>query len=257
VLVQIVSGGWRSDPPQGKPPSVLDAYHDMGYSVIAVCHRTIDENVAWPAPADDVARAIQFIRLHAKEWNIDPDRLALTGRSSGGHVAMMVAFGKDRANPNSDDPVSRQSSRVRCVIEQGGPSDLSIHMRKLISGEQTNTQRRDYLKGRLQYLLAVKPEQVDTEESYRRLYEISPIRLVNKDTVPVLMLYGGPEGITSLDDPRLVWDTHTPISGLMLAEKLKEFGVPYSIVIAPDLARDSPRSLEAHRAFFEKYNGPR
>ena len=167
---------------------------------------------------------------------------------------MMVGFGMDQANPASDDPVCRQSSAVRCVIEQGGPTDLVPHMRALLGGGQRGGQRNAYLNARLQALLGIQADQVGTEEFYQQLKEISPISLVNKDTVPVLMLYTGPEGVTSRDDPRLKWDVHTPISGLILAEKLRQVGVEYELVISPDLGRDSTRSMTAQAEFLMRYN---
>ncbi|MGE0376225.1 MAG: alpha/beta hydrolase fold domain-containing protein, partial [Planctomycetaceae bacterium] len=203
LLVYIVSGGWRSDPPRETAPGPFQPYHDMGLSAVAVCHRTIDAQVAWPAPADDVARAIQFIRLHAEEWNIDPQRIAVTGRSSGGHVAMMVGFGEDRADPASDEPVCRQSSAVRCVIEQGGPADLSVHIQEMLAADHIPADRKDYLRSRLQALLGVSEGDALSDDSLRRLQALSPLGLINRNTVPLLMLYTGPEGITSIDDPRL------------------------------------------------------
>lgn len=250
VLVQIISGGWTSRPPKETVAGQYDAYHELGFSVAAVCHRTVDANVSWPAPEEDVARAIQFIRLHADDWNVDPERISLTGRSSGGHIAMMVGLGKDRANPESDDPVCRQSSAVRCVIEQGGPTDLVPHMRALLSDGRRNA----YLSARMQALLGIEADQVGTERFYRRLRQISPITLVDKETVPVLMLYTGPDGVTSRDDPRLKWEVHTPISGLILAEKLEQLGVEHELVIAPDLGRRSSRSMAAQKAFLKKHN---
>ena len=112
----------------------------------------------------------------------------------------------------------------------------------------------DYLRTRMQALLGIEADQVDTEGFYRRLHRVSPIALVSKDTVPVLMLYTGPEGVTSIDDPRLKWKVHTPISGLILAEKLKQLGVEHELVIAPDLGRGSSRSMAAQKAFLKKHN---
>jgi len=254
VLVHVVSGGWTSNPPKQTVAGQYDAYHRLGFSVVAVCHRTIDSHVSWPAPADDVARAIQFIRLHARDWNIDPDRISIMGRSSGGHVAMMVAFAEDRVDPTNDDPVCRQSSAVRCVIQQGGPTNFSVQIRSLMNDEEFLARRGGYLIGRVQTVLGIKLEDLGPDEFYRRLSRISPINLVNRETVPVLMLYRGAEGVTSLEDPRLKWDVHTPISGLTLAAKLREFGVDHDIVIGQDLGQGSARSMAAQTAFLKKHN---
>jgi len=128
VLLQIISGGWNSSPPQRTPTALIGPYLDAGISVVIVAHRSINDAVHWPAPADDVARAIQFIRAHADEWGIDPKRIAVKGRSSGGHVALMVGFGPDRAKPGSNDPVERQSSRLTCIVAGSAPTDLALQM---------------------------------------------------------------------------------------------------------------------------------
>jgi acetyl esterase/lipase len=253
VLVYVNSGGWSSSPPKETKPGPFSMYHDLGLSAVAVCHRTIGDNVAWPAPGDDVARAVQFIRLHAKEWNIDPDRMAITGRSSGGHIAMMVGFGEDRVDPNSDDPISRQSSAVRCIIEQGGPAELAQHLRENLAAANVEDKNKSYLKGRLETLLGVTEEQIGAEEFDRRLQAISPLRLINSRSVPLLMMYTGPDDVTSAKDPRLQWEVHTPLSGFILAEKLQEAGVDHELAISQGFGRGTPRTMEVQSGFLRKH----
>src|SRR4051812_31982795 len=61
--------------------------------------------------ATDGSRAVRFIRAHAAEWNIRPDRVGIIGFSAGGEVALLVAARHDAGNPNAGDQVERQSSR--------------------------------------------------------------------------------------------------------------------------------------------------
>ncbi len=60
----------------------------------------------------DACRAVQFLKLHAAEWNLDPQRITVGGGSQGALPALFVGCSKDRVNPQSDDPVERQSTRV-------------------------------------------------------------------------------------------------------------------------------------------------
>jgi acetyl esterase/lipase len=60
----------------------------------------------------DSARAIQFLRHHADDYNLDPSRIACYGGSAGAGTSIWLAFRDDLADPNSDDPVLRQSSRI-------------------------------------------------------------------------------------------------------------------------------------------------
>ncbi len=63
----------------------------------------------------DARRAVQFVRLHAAEWNLDPSRIATAGSSQGTLPALYVACAGEKADPASADPVERTSSRVTCV----------------------------------------------------------------------------------------------------------------------------------------------
>jgi acetyl esterase/lipase len=63
-------------------------------------------------PLTDGRRAVQFMRLHADQFNIDPDRIILSGSSAGAGLSLLIAFQDDAALPNDPDPVLRQSTRV-------------------------------------------------------------------------------------------------------------------------------------------------
>jgi acetyl esterase/lipase len=254
VLVEIISAAWFSSVPEKLVSGLYDRYHDIGFSVISVNHRNIDSGISWSDIGNDVSRAIQFIRHHAAEWNIDPDRISIEGGSAGGHIAMMIGFEEDRSDPKSDDPIKRQSSAIRCVIEWAGPTDLATQHRNLFSDEEFIKKNGGFSRRIMLMLTGMKQENFGTEQFYRRLYQISPIRLVNKDTVPVLILCRGPRDIKSINDPRLKWDIHTPISGLMLAKKLKQFGVEHEIEIIPDLSEESELTMKVISEFLKKHN---
>jgi acetyl esterase/lipase len=63
----------------------------------------------------DACRVVQFVRLHATEWNLDPQRIAVGGGSQGALPALYVGCAGERADANSTDPVERISTRVNCV----------------------------------------------------------------------------------------------------------------------------------------------
>jgi len=66
-------------------------------------------------PVYDVVRAVQFLRFKAEDWNLDPERVVLTGASAGGCTALWIACHEDVADPQATDPVLRESSRVQGV----------------------------------------------------------------------------------------------------------------------------------------------
>jgi penicillin amidase len=243
VVVQVISGGWNSSPPREANPEPFRPYLDAGLSVVTVAHRPVNETNHWPAPADDITRAIQFIRARATDWGIDPDRLAVKGRSSGGHVALMVGFGPDRAKPGSPDAVERQSSRPTCIIAGSAPTDLGLQMTELLKEENRPGLRRealrdgngqDYLWERMCALLGIQRAGLTVDELARRLGPLSPVHVVTRDAPPVLLLHPGPADAFWPGDARLKWDVHTPITGLILAQRLKELGVPHELAMLPE-----------------------
>jgi acetyl esterase/lipase len=104
-----------------KHPARLDFFGNAGCAVIAVQTRTMtdatDDKAAVPIAymAEDACRAVQFVRLNAAKWGLDPNRIAVGGGSQGALPALYVACAGERADPTSSDPVARASTAVRCA----------------------------------------------------------------------------------------------------------------------------------------------
>lgn len=110
LIVFIHGGGWT----QGSKSQGAHRYRpflEKGISCAAINYR-LSSDAPLPAPVHDAARAVQFLRFKAKEWNIDKDRIALTGGSAGGCTSMWILLHDDLADPDSQDPVERESTRV-------------------------------------------------------------------------------------------------------------------------------------------------
>jgi acetyl esterase/lipase len=89
-VVFIHGGGWRTGERSMMAPhaSALAAH---GYVAATISYRLVDE-APWPAPLEDAKCALRWMRAHADEIGLDPDRLAVAGGSAGGHLAAMVAL---------------------------------------------------------------------------------------------------------------------------------------------------------------------
>ena len=94
---------------------------NKGISVASVEYRfvskAIKEGIKPPVewPMHDAARALQFIRSKAKDWNIDVKRIGATGSSAGGCTILWLAMHPDMAVLNSSDPIARESTRLNWV----------------------------------------------------------------------------------------------------------------------------------------------
>ena len=127
LLVHIHGGGWL-----GGKKNETTSPNQMrnGYSYASIDYRLAGTELL-PAAVHDAARAIQFLRTKAEEWNIDPKRIAVTGGSAGAASSMWLAYHDDLADPKSKDPVLRQSSRVCGAIAMGGANhSRSVSVRK-------------------------------------------------------------------------------------------------------------------------------
>ncbi|MCX7887531.1 MAG: alpha/beta hydrolase, partial [Verrucomicrobiae bacterium] len=121
LVVFIHGGGFHRGSKEGIPPRLLDGCLKVGISVMAINYRLSPE-VAFPAHYLDCARAIQFARLHAKDWNIDPKRIGATGGSAGAGTSLWIGFHDDMADPSNSDPLLRQSTRLHCIAVSGAQS---------------------------------------------------------------------------------------------------------------------------------------
>ncbi len=103
-------GGFTS----GKPGfgKLASQFRKEGLSLAGAGYRFIQDGATKREILEDGARAVQWLRLNADEYNIDPDRISVSGYSAGGVVAAWVALHDDLADLLAEDPVLRESSRV-------------------------------------------------------------------------------------------------------------------------------------------------
>lgn len=122
AVVLVFGGGWRSgDRSQQKVYGL--ALAQAGFVCLATDYRLSSEAL-WPAQLNDVKRAIRWLKTQASEFGIDPERVAVSGNSSGGHLALMAAVG-DTANALREGAASEQiSSAVQAVCAFYPPTQL-------------------------------------------------------------------------------------------------------------------------------------
>ena len=216
LQVYIHGGGWVGGS-KARRDSDIKPFLDRGISYASVEYRLTGE-AALPAPVHDAARAIQFLRSKADEWNIRKDRIALTGGSAGACTSMWILCHDDLADPDSDDPVARESTRVTAAAVAGGqtsidpkviepwlgPNVLKHRMINMAVGEET-------IEGAL-----------DNYEKHKELYyEFSPYNHVSQDDPPLFMSYGGDMTLPSKNAGHGI---HHPMYGVKMKAKADSVG---------------------------------
>ena len=111
LVLYIHGGGWGAGSKEENKGPYLNLLKE-GISYVSINYRLARDENKLPCSLHDAARALQFIRSKAAEWNIDPDRIIATGGSAGGCSSLWLACHDDLANPKSEDPVERESTRL-------------------------------------------------------------------------------------------------------------------------------------------------
>ncbi len=165
-----------------------------GYTVFAVIHGSapvfnVQDMVC------DIRRAVRFVRYHAADFGIDGQRLGISGSSSGGLLALMVALQSEEGNPTSDDVIERVSSRIQAVGCFFPPTDL-------MNFDASSQNIVDFM---LEKSGNIDPSfqfyELDTKTGARRpitaradilrmLREFSPITHVTADDPPTILIHG-------------------------------------------------------------------
>ncbi len=127
LAVYVQGSAWMRQQCHGNLPA-LAAFAARGFAVAVVEYRH-SSAAPFPAQVQDAKTAIRFLRRHAEEYRIDPERIALWGDSSGGHTALIAGFTGDERLPGDTEEsyalYEENSAGVKAIVDYYGPTDLS------------------------------------------------------------------------------------------------------------------------------------
>lgn len=216
LLVYIHGGGWIGGDKKQKL-ATFKPFLDKGISYAAINYRLTGE-APLPAPVHDAARAIQFIRFKANDWNLDKNRIALTGGSAGACTSMWILLHDDLADPDSSDPVERESTRVTAAAVNGGQTSIDPKVIEPWLGPNV-------LEHRMINMAVGEPTIAGALKNYdkhHKLYvEFSPYNHLDGDDPPLLMTYGNNMKLPSEDAGHGI---HHPVYGVKMKKKADQLG---------------------------------
>jgi acetyl esterase/lipase len=238
LVFVIHGGGWRNGEKE-RVNRFADVRQllDAGISVVAINYRFVTHAPAAgieppvKAPLHDAARALQFVRHKAPSWQIDKQRIGAAGGSAGACSSLWLAFHDDLADPDSDDPVARQSTRLACAAVRGAQTTLDPKQMK----QWTPNSRyggHAFGLGRFDRFLAAR------DSILPWIAEYSPYALVSPDDPPVCLIYSARPGLGKPQkDP-----THTSNFGVKLQQRCEAAGVDCELVYpgAPEVEHATP-----------------
>lgn len=234
VVICIHGGGWNGGSKEqiGKfvHPKIL---MDNGISVASINYRLIKHCAELTPPVQgpmtDAARAVQFVRSKAEKWNIDPTRIGLTGGSAGACTSLWIAYHPDLAQPDSEDPVARESTRVNCVAAIRAQTTLDPkQMKSWIPNSKYGGHAFGFGRDSFDAFLAAR------DRVLPQIQEYSPYSQLSRGDPPTFLYYpilpgnGKPER-----DP-----THSAQFGVHMKQRADELGVTCELVHSG--IKDSP-----------------
>lgn len=224
-VIWVVSGGWYSSPDSITPQSIELFGGEMtrrGYTVFAVCHGSAPHFTIRGA-VNDLNRSVRFIRSHAKDYNIDPNRIGIYGGSAGGHLSLMQATAPQPPNEKSPDPLERVPANVQAAAVFFPPTDfLNYGKDGAIAWEvpelapfRASFDFRD-LDEKTKML-----ERVSRERKIELSRQLSPVYHVTPDDAPALLIHGDADTLVPIQQAKAI------------VEKYEAAKVPAKLITKP------------------------
>ncbi|MEI6712996.1 MAG: sulfatase-like hydrolase/transferase [Verrucomicrobiota bacterium] len=242
LLFFIHGGGWVGGDRMSGLGTLLKPMLAAGISVVSVEYRFLGEattdGVTPPVkgPLLDAARALQFVRSKAADWNIDKNRVVASGGSAGACSSLWLAFHDDLSDPTSGDPVARESTRLSGVAVSGAQTTLDpAQMKEWTPNSYYGSHAFGIMKGVKNQPPVAEAGKfgMDFESFLARqseleplLREYSPFALVTADDPQVYLSY---KSAPALGQPQTD-PTHTANFGVKLQERLNSVGVSCELV---------------------------
>ena len=245
LVIYYHGGGFRGGDKRTLNVQLLNKLREAGVTVAAANYRLT--NVApFPAQMLDCARALQFLRLHAKDYNLDPKRVGATGGSAGAGISQWLAFHDDLADPKAEDPILRESTRISCAVVYAAQTSYDPRfIQKLFDTDKVDPA--------LIAFFGMKDASDVADPKFHPLFrEASMIDHATKDDAPVMLFYPQANRPLPPNSPG-GQHIHHPKFGVVLKEKLDRLGVECIVKFREDCPQGAP--IDDYVAFFLRHLG--
>ncbi len=228
-VIFAVSGGWFSSK-SSVNPKFLEDFISRGYVVFAVMHGS-QPRFSIPEVLEDMHRATRYVKHHAKDYGVDPERIGISGASAGGHLSLMQGCAGKDGDPEARDPVDRQSSKVASVACFFPPTDFLNYGKP--GNEALGGGTLKGFKSPFEFVELNKETRsydVITDQEKRREIgkQISPVYHITAKSAPALMIHGDKDELVPIQQAELV------------IARMKEHKVLCELVVKPGAAHGWP-----------------
>jgi acetyl esterase/lipase len=235
AIAFMVSGGWKSKSAGETPAWMMAPLLRRGYTIFAVCHVSQPDSLI-PEIIDDMHRAIRYIRFHADDYKIDPNKIGVTGGSAGGHLSLMLATRGAPGPQDAEDPIDRANSNVQAVAIFYPVTDL-LNLGESTENPGDGGPPKSFIKG-------FGDAGTDMELWKEVGKECSPIYYLEPSLPPTLIYHGDADTLVPLDQSQ------------RFQAKAKEIGKDVELVVHPGGAHGWPTmilDIERFGEWFDKH----
>jgi acetyl esterase/lipase len=206
LIIWVHGGAWRAGSKENCPAL---RYLERGYAVASINYR-LSQHAIFPAQLEDCKAAARWLRAHAKEHKLDPDRFAAWGSSAGGHLVALLGTSGDVKGFEVGDNLEF-SSRVQAVVDFFGPTDFTQMRKFSLPNAPFDHDSADSPESRL--------IGGDIQQNKDKAARANPINYVSKDDPPFLIMHGDKDNLVPYQQSE------------MLRDALQKTGVPVTLKI--------------------------
>lgn len=194
LIVWIHGGSWRYGDKVDTPALF---FAKQGFAVASLNYRLTDK-ARFPAQIEDCKAAVRWLRAHAQEHNIDPDKVGAFGMSAGGHLVALL--GVTNNDKQFDDVGGNQkySSNVQAVCDWCGPTNMLTLQKQSRGHTSLNWEGKD---APLRHLLGDEPTKVPA-----LAHKASPIDFVKAGAPPFLIMHGDRDEVVPIQQSQELYD---------------------------------------------------
>lgn len=233
LIIWIHGGAWKAGSKERSPAL---RFLRQGYAVASVNYR-LSQHAIFPAQIEDCKAAVRWLRAHAKEHGLDPQRFAAWGSSAGGHLVALLGTSGDVKEFDTGENLG-VSSRVQAVVDFFGPTDFT----QMSKFSLTNAPFDHDAAGSPESQLIGGAVQQNKDKAAKA----NPITYVGKDDPPFLIMHGNRDNLVPYQQSELLRDA------------LQEAGVEVTLKIIEGAGHGfgGPEIDRQVTAFFEKHLKP-
>ena len=228
LIIWVHGGAWLGGDKRQCPATGITT---RGYAVASINYR-LSHEATWPAQIHDCKAAVRWLRAHAAEYKLDPDRFGAWGSSAGGHLVALLGTSGGVAELEGDLGSAGVSSRVQAVCDYCGPTDF------LVIGKFPSHLRHDAADSPEAKLLGGPIHQ-----NVEKARQANPIAYITADDPPFLIVHGDKDMTVPVNQSEILYDA------------LKKAGVWAKYVPVPGGGHGvgPPGGVRTVNAFFDEH----